>query len=654
MSAILSIMLLTVAVVVANIFSLIWPKIPLAVYQIIAGLLLSLDPQFNHFALEPELFMLAIIAPLMFNDGQNQYARSLSKHLSSILSMAVFLAIFTVLVVGFLTHAVWPAMALPITLMLAAIITPTDAVAVNSITKNVILPKRVHTVLTHESLFNDASGIVLFNLALGAYTTGSFSLGAGILDFVKVFFGGIFFGLIVGTLIVQLRLYLTQTHADISAIVIPINIMTPLVVYWLAEQLGLSGILAVVATGLVHSVLHDRLQLTSTKLQIVTSTTWTIIEDILNGFVFVLLGATLPTVIASDNLTNTSFLILIALGLYLVLFLIRYLWVRFGIVKLNRHHTNNEPQTAWQVALGGVHGTITLAMAFSIPTMINHHLFVYRDQIILIAAVVILVSLLVPAIIFPLTLPAKQKSYTPEEFDHHVNRSVSFAVAELKQNNQTTEELRQTIETLASQANIKQTVDRKQFFALANQARQVEQTTIEQLNDQGQISNQTQAYYERFLERSAFRSSNRSFSELLWHRLKRSFKKKLHRHRRPNISAEELPPKKAAFKNNQAATVEVLGNVSTAVIEYLDSIETVDNRTEVAMLRRTYTARTRFMSDRQTLGSERLQALFIQAFQSEHTYVQQELAGQNISQELANQLNEKISTDELVYMQSMT
>ncbi|KRO11140.1 hypothetical protein IV59_GL000892 [Paucilactobacillus hokkaidonensis] len=99
-------MLLAIAVVVANIFSLIWPVIPLAVYQIAAGLLLSLDPQFNHFTFEPELFMLAIIAPLMFNDGQNQSARSLSKNLSSILSMAIFLSIFTVLIAGTLTHAI--------------------------------------------------------------------------------------------------------------------------------------------------------------------------------------------------------------------------------------------------------------------------------------------------------------------------------------------------------------------------------------------------------------------------------------------------------------------------------------------------------------------------------------------------------------------
>lgn len=653
MSSILSIMLLALAVVAANILNLIWPKIPLAVYQILTGLLLSLDPQFSHFTLEPEIFMLVIIAPLMFNDGQNQSTKALSRNLSVIMSMAITLAVISVLITGTLTHLVWPGLALPLALMLGAIITPTDAVAVNSITNNVVLPEKVHTTLSHESLFNDASGIVLFNLALGSYTTGSFSLGLGILDFIKVFFGGILFGLIIGWFIVQLRLYLTQSHADISAIVIPVNIMTPLVVYWLAERLGLSGILAVVATGLVHSVLHQRLQLTSTKMQIVTATTWTIIEDILNGFVFVLLGATLPTVLTSTKISNIGFLILVALFLYLILLIVRYCWVRFGFVALS-HHQQNSADSAWQFALGGIHGTITLAMAFSIPTVINHQTFAYRDQIILIAALVILFSLVLPAVIFPLVLPTKQKSYTPDQFDYHISQLVAFAITELKQSNPISNELRQVSETLSSQASPNQFINRKRFFELANQTRQIEQATIEQLNDQGQISDQTQAYYERFLERSSFQTNRRSFIQIIGHRLKRRFKRGFSHRKIDQKKRLELQKKQAHFRDKNAATIAALSDVSAAAIKYLDSIETTENRNEVAALRRTYTARSKFTGGQNTLESEQLQNLFIQAFQFEHSYVQQQLARQNIPQELANQLNEQISTDELVYMQSMT
>lgn len=115
-----------------------------------------------------------------------------------------------------------------------------------------------------------------------------------------------------------------------------------------------------------------------------------------------------------------------------------------------------------------------------------------------------------------------------------------------------------------------------------------------------------------------------------------------------------MQKKQAHFRDKNAATIAALSDVSAAAIKYLDSIETTENRNEVAALRRTYTARSKFTGGQNTLESEQLQNLFIQAFQFEHSYVQQQLARQNIPQELANQLNEQISTDELVYMQSMT
>ncbi|WP_252902352.1 hypothetical protein [Paucilactobacillus hokkaidonensis] len=292
-------------------------------------------------------------------------------------------------------------------------------------------------------------------------------------------------------------------------------------------------------------------------------------------------------------------------------------------------------------------------MAFSIPTMINHHQFIYRDQIILVAAIVILISLSVPAIIFPLVLPTKQKSYSAEQLDHHVAQLVSYAVTELKQSNQPSEEVRQVSETLASQAKASQFINRKRFFEIANQTRQVEQDAIEKLSDSGEISSKTQAYYERFIERSAFQSSHRSFWKVLWHRFKHGIQRKLAHPRKNRISTEAMKQRRHEFLNKNAATIEVLGHVSVAAISYLDSIETAENRAEVAALRRTYTSRTRFASEHKTLDDDLLQRLFIQAFQFEHTYVQQQVAVQNITQELANHLNEKISTDELVYMQSM-
>ncbi len=336
MSTVLGIVLLLVAVVTANIIHLIWPVLPLAIYQIIAGVVLAIIPDLKTFQLEPEIFMLLIIAPLMFNDGQNTSSRQLARALSRTMSMAVYLALFTVIILGLGLHFLLPhSLSLPVAFMLAAIITPTDAVAVKSLTTDVEMPENVSLTLEHESLFNDASGIVLFSLASSALASGLFSLAQGIWTFLYVFFGGIIFGMIAGSLLINVRTALMQHHVDIAPIVIPINVMTPIVVYWLAEELHLSGILAVVAAGIMHSILYDRLHLTSTKVQIATTTIWNIIADALNGLVFVFLGLSLPMVLGHMKQLQTIKIVGIALVLYLVMTLLRYLWSQIGLVRLH-------------------------------------------------------------------------------------------------------------------------------------------------------------------------------------------------------------------------------------------------------------------------------------------------------------------------------
>jgi CPA1 family monovalent cation:H+ antiporter len=153
----------------------------------------------------------------------------------------------------------------------------------------------------------------------------------------------------------------------------------------------------------------------------VSNTTWTILADILNRFVFVLLGTTLPHVIMSLNLQENTLLFGIGCLLYVLMFAIRYCWVRFRLVKI-KEDTQSPHQTALQVATGGIHGTITLAMAFSIPTVIAGHAFAFRGQIIFIVAVVILISLLVATIVYPLILAPKKQSFTDDQYNAFTNR----------------------------------------------------------------------------------------------------------------------------------------------------------------------------------------------------------------------------------------
>lgn len=659
MGLLLGIILLFTTVVVANAIHLIYPKLPLSIYQIIAGVLLaSLPTTATDFTMHPELFMMVVIAPLMFNDGQNQSFRYLTSNYKSILSISVVLALVTVLISGAILHLALPTVfPFALAFMLASIITPTDAVAVKSITSNMTVPENVNGALEYESLFNDASGIVLLDLSLAAYQSGEFSLGHSLWIFSYVFFGGIIFGAIMGNLVISLRQRLMSNHVDIGSIVIPINVMTPIVVYWLAEELHLSGILAVVSAGIVHSILYNRLRLTSTKVQMATTTIWTIISDALNGVVFVLLGVMLPQVLRRTAPRNLLNLLWIALALYIIMTLLRFLWTRFRLVNI---HSVKEDlnRDSFLMAIGGIHGTITLALAFSLPVMINHHTFAFRNSMILIAAFVILISIIVGAVAYPLLLPPKSRDYTKEEFQQAFNKTVHHAINALHNHDDHRREQTFVADQLASQTRQFHDFNRELFEQLVKKAHQVELATLDQLTDDGTITEKQAEFYASFVARSVFRSSRHSFREswvILWHRIKWRYarRRRLKKHLKSKGLLNSDTGHQLITASEHQVIMEIQKLVYRNVEKYLHSVSNPKNVNEVAMVNHIYLQKKRFFNHEVSIDTDVATSLFIEAFQLEHSYVQEQLAAGNLSQELANALNEQISTDELVYVQSL-
>ncbi len=505
MESLITILYLLVAVLFANIVHAIYPKIPLSLYQIAAGALLILSPlHTNNMELDPEIFMMLIIGPLLFNDGQKQSIRKLSYHLRSIWSMAILLAIVTVAVIGIGLHFGMPRkFSLPAAFMLAAIVTPTDAVAVKSLTTTVSMPENVNEVLEYESLFNDASGLVLFNLAVATLINGSFSFVNGIATFLYVFFGGIIVGLVFGALIVNLRLWMLREHADISNIDLPINLLTPIVVYMAAEEIHVSGIIAVVAAGIAHSIWYERLHLTSSELQISSNSLWKLITNILNGLVFALLGITLPNIFRGVSAASLMRVLIIGILVYLAMTAIRYFWARADIVKLCSDQ-NAKRKEALLLAIGGVHGTIALAMAFSMPTMIHGNPLPYRNQYTLITTVVIFVSLLVGAIFFPILLPKKELGYSQDDFNNHLVASVYAAMNRL--NGLDTDhitEINIVQNNLSSQLREHVHIDRRQFEELLDGAQKVELATDDRLRDEDKIDDEQAQWYAHFFAPNA-------------------------------------------------------------------------------------------------------------------------------------------------------
>ena len=365
-------------------------------------------PSLRNFTLDPSVFSFAIIAPLLFNEGQNASRIQIGRSLTNIVSLAVGLVLVSVIILGFGVHALFPIIPLSLAFALIAIVTPTDASAVSAVAQTNPLSDSQMQLLSNESLFNDAAGIVAFDLALTAYVSGQFSPTDALLDFLFVFFGGILVGAVLGMLIVNLRSWLIHIGDDEPLIMVGIQLLTPLLVYFLAEELGLSGILAVVASGIAQGVERDRLRLTSARMQIVSANVWEMVAAILSGLVFVLLGLSLPNVIVSALRGQAGlFSLLVGIGIfiYAAKSLVRLLWSRTLLRTGKKHRWRN----AVIMMLGGANGTITLSLAFSMPQIVNGHSFPLRQGLILIAATVILLSLIVPVLVLPFCVPKQPK-----------------------------------------------------------------------------------------------------------------------------------------------------------------------------------------------------------------------------------------------------
>lgn len=332
MHTIFFILSLLVAVVVANVVYRHYSKIPLPIYFIILGIILAVLPLFRNFTLDPSLFILAVIAPLLYNEAQSASQYWIGRGAINIFSLSIVLVIVTVIVVGILLHRIFNFIPLVLMVMLCAIVTPTDAAAVSSLTPKTDEYQIPQIIMQNESLFNDASGIVIFDLALTAFITGNFSINHALSVFIIQFIGGLILGAIIGLIVRSILRLLIGLNDDTSFIMVSVELIVPFLVYFIGEKLNLSGILAVVAAGLVQGSERDNLGLVSSRMQLVRANVWEIVEEALSGGVFVLLGVSLPMVVKQIMTQQAALLwllILAGLILYAAKLVLRLFWTRY-------------------------------------------------------------------------------------------------------------------------------------------------------------------------------------------------------------------------------------------------------------------------------------------------------------------------------------
>ncbi|HDG0982239.1 TPA: sodium:proton antiporter [Staphylococcus aureus] len=656
------------------------PKVPLAFIQIFLGMLLFITPIPVQFNFDSELFMVTMIAPLLFVEGVNVSRVHLRKYIKPVMMMALGLVITTVIGVGLFIHWIWPDLPIGAAFAIAVILCPTDAVAVQAITKGKVLPKGAMTILEGESLLNDAAGIISFKIAVGVLVTGAFSLVDAVQLFLIASIGGAVVGLLIGMALVRFRLTLMRRGYENINMFTIIQLLTPFVTYLIAELFHASGIIAAVVAGLVHGFERDRIMQVRTQLQMSYNHTWNILGYVLNGFVFSILGFLVPEVIIKIIKTephNLIFLIGITIVVALAVYLFRFVWVYvlypyfyLAISPFQKMMTKNDddnPTTekppkrslyALIMTLCGVHGTISLAIALTLPYFLaGHHAFTYRNDLLFIASGMVIISLVVAQVLLPLLTKPAPKT---------VIGNMSFKVARIYILEQVIDYLNQksTFETSFKYGNVikeyhdklaflktveKDDENSKELERLQKIAFNVETKTLESLVDEGQITNSVLENYMRYAERTqVYRQASlirRMIVLLRGALLKRRVQTRVN-------SASSL-----SVTDNLMELNKINKLVHYNVVSRLSKETTKDNTLEVGMVCDGYLMRIENLTPSNFFNSaseDTITKIKLNALREQRRILRELIDTDEVSEGTALKLREAINYDEMVIVDSMT
>jgi CPA1 family monovalent cation:H+ antiporter len=417
------------AVLISSFLSRFLPKISTPLVQILLGIVMTQLPFFPEVHLDPELFMVLFIAPLLYYEAHSIDKSSLIKNLGISLSLAIGLATATMLVVGYALNAVWASIPLAAAFALGAALGPTDAVAVSSLGKEASLSVRQRAILKGESLFNDATGVIGFQFSILAAVTGAFSPVQAIGTFAFSFIGGVLLGLASGVFLNWLFETSRELGWETTTTRILMEIFFPFLLYIVAEDIAhISGILAVVTAGLLVRFDRSGIGPNVSRTNIVSSSVWTVLSFSLNGAVFVLLGMLLPEAMqtswSDDSVNNLALIGIIAL-VSAVVVLIRFIWVS-GMLAFTKDAVSHKrrPMTLerWRSAavmtFGGPKGTITLSLVLTVPYFLaSGQPFPMRDELVFVAAGVIIVTLVLANFALPLLAPVGARNIPTKHFE---------------------------------------------------------------------------------------------------------------------------------------------------------------------------------------------------------------------------------------------
>jgi CPA1 family monovalent cation:H+ antiporter len=515
------IIILLLAIIVSNVVDRLFPWLPLPLIQIVVGVVLSFTAVETDVTLEPDIFMAVLVAPLLFREAEEADLVDLLRVRRPVIIMAFVLVFITVFAIGFYVHAVIPAIPLAACFALGAILGPTDAIAVTSLSNRINVPGNILTILKGEGLINDASGVISFHFAVATLLTGSFAFFSATGKFLLTCIGGFLVGMIIVLLKEWITALLKRLSVHSSATMMLIEILTPFICYLAAETVGVSGILAAVSAGVRQSLHISRMNLFEAEFRTIKKAMWEMLTVIFNALVFLLLGLQLPQIVRAvitDPNYSLAYSFFIAFLVMLVLMVVRFISVLLFAGSATGNKTKDKLMNTLILTLSGVKGTVSLATAFSLPLYIGKVAFAPRSFLLLITACVIVYTLIIASVVLPLISKSRKNIEQDEQSEKYINVLID-TLDILDKRNKKGEDLGAAVLNLKRrikelQHDTFERKERRELRKLHEYSQKYELQVIQEKYHAGEITEAEYALYVRILRAMMHMSSHSVLSRV--------------------------------------------------------------------------------------------------------------------------------------------
>jgi monovalent cation/hydrogen antiporter len=401
-------------------------KVAYPIVLVLGGLALSFTGIFNNITIDPELIFFIFLPPLLYESAWQVTWNDFWKWRRVILSFAFPIVILTSCVVALASYALIPGFTLALGFLLGGIVSPPDAISSSTIMRQVKVPKRLLSIVEGESLLNDASSLIVFRFAMAAVITGQFHFSEAAGSFFLVIVVGTAIGLLIGGIFYAMHRWLPTT----PSIEIVLSLLAPYCMYYFAERFHFSGVLAVVAGGLLLSSRRQEIHTYQGRVQ--GSNVWSTLGFVLNGIVFMLIGLELPAItsqMGDVSITEATFYGLI---ISLVLIVARLLCAMGASVFtrfMSHYITVADASPGWRLPFvfgwAGMRGVVSLAAALSIPVMMSEtEAFPYRNLILFITFIVILVTLVFQGLTLPWVIKKANPAFKNPPLSEHEQEKI--------------------------------------------------------------------------------------------------------------------------------------------------------------------------------------------------------------------------------------